>query len=318
MHIPLFRFGWVLMGWLLSVSPIWSQIDIYKYLKINHLAQPYSLLLLKETYSTDRSKDSPYKKRYLISREEYDLQGRPSLNIYYDPEGKMTSKVIFFYPNRQQEKGIFKQKGEFMDSVVYQYDTRGQRLSEIWYWGENRTSDTVQYRYHAGGQLSKIWRKYDWDTKWDTLLYKGRLVDKCISYSRRGGMQKEVQLLYLPDSSLLKTNTINAARMVIEEEFFFYNKKGLIGKSIVKLYPEGNEIIDPPQRITYWKYHSNGQLRRTVRTDYSRAHKAVGRTVQRYLSSGYLAFQSEINRRDGIHKKIEIDYTIQKNRKLLE
>lgn len=301
---------------MLFALPIRAQVDVYSYLKVSNKAQKRSLLLLKETYSIDKSKESVYRKKFLLSREEYDVEGRPSLNIYYDHKGQMTSRIIHFYPQRGQEKCIFKQQGEFLDSVLYTYNNDGYRLKEIWYWGENKTSDTLIYYYNTNTQLAKIQKKYDWDTKRDTFLYKNGLLDKFITYSQRGGMQKEVQFLYLPDSSILKTNTLNSAKMIIEEEFFFYNRKNKIDRSIVKLYPEGNEIIDPPQRIAHWKYHSNGNLRKIQQTDFSRAGKPVSRLVQRFSANGMLVFRQEINWREKINKRLIINYTIQRNRGL--
>ena len=131
-------------------------------------------------------------------------------------------------------------------------------------------------------------------------------------------MQKEVQLLYLSDSSLLKSNTLNAAKMIIEEEFFFYNRLSQVSKTIVKLYPEGNEVIDPPQRISHLSYYPNGNPRRIIRIDFSRAGKRVSFTLQKFTPLGYLSLRLERNYREHINKKTIIQYTIQKNRKLVD
>lgn len=294
-----------------------QSVDVYDYLSVNNHQQDYSKLVLKETYVQDKSKQSPYKKRFLHSREEFDVYGRTSLNLFYDPYGKMEAKVIMFYPQYLVEKGIFKQKQGYIDSAVYLYHKDGQRDREIWYWGENSTQDTFSYSYNTKKQLTGVRKNYDWDTKRDTFIYNNnQRLSKAITYSEVHGMQKEVQFVYGFDSILLKINTLNRHKLVIEEEFFFYNKKGQVSKTISKYYPEGNEIIDPPRMITKKTYYGNGTLKQILKKYYNRQEKQVSISDILYTPLGYMKKRFDKNKRDGIWKKTVVQYTIQKHRRL--
>lgn len=312
---------WIFRLRLLGFTGLCAQSpEQLAYLKIQIAQHRPGLLLLKETFQTDRSSNSAYKKRYLYAREEYDTEGKPSLSLFYDPQGNMQSKVIFFYPGRYEEKGIYKQKGEFLDSAYFHYNERGQRLRELWYWGENRSRDSIWYSYDAQGRLSGVLRRYDWDTRRDTLLYSGNRLDKCIQYSLNGGMQREVQFVYLPDADqLLKINVLNANRLIMEEEFFFYNRRGLPYRSIAKLYPDAGtpDGAEPLRRQSRRSYHPDGSLRSMRHTEYKRSRLPVATLLERYqAATGYLLLRRERNAAAGLNKTVRIRYTIQKNRTL--
>lgn len=300
------------------LSPIWGfgQIDPYEYLNLNIRAQDSTNLLLIETYTQDKSKNSEYKKKYLSSREEYNEKGLRSLNLFFNPDASLHSKIVAFYPDSVTEKNIFQQSGGFIDSAIFKFSVDGRRLSEVWYWGENQSRDTLLFSYNQKLQLSKVHRKYDWETKWDTLFYSIEgFLDKAVFYSKDNGLQKQLDFLFMPDSTLLKTSTRNSDRLIIEEEFFIYNNVGQIHHSLTKLYPEGKALEDPPRMKSQYRYYKNGQIKSITQVLSTKKKKRKSVTKIKYNKQGQLILRHEKNKSAGINKCIEKVYTIRKEKK---
>lgn len=286
-----------------------SQSHLYAYLKINIYEQDSSRLILKETYTRDKSGDAAYRKRFLSSREEYDDAGRPSLHLFYDHEGEMQSKIITYYPHPHGEKGVFQQRNGFIDSVLYLYNDQRQRVLETWAWGEDCSHDTVRYRYNAKQQLISIGINYLGKFKRDTLLYKNNLLDRAVTYNENEELQGEVEFFYL-ETTLLKVTRRNAKRLIVEEEFFYYNINGDIAKTIIKLYPQGGEDIYPPYIMRKNSYYRNGTLKQCEQTSYNKERQKTGSTLTRYNRAGRLVYQYERSKPAQIDKKMWFDYTV--------
>lgn len=311
------------MNWLkilLSISFCWlnllatAQINPYDYLKLNVYKKDASALVLKETYTVDKSKESEHKKKFLSAREEYDEEGRTALTLCFDPEGDMTSKIITYYPTASVEKNIFQQRGSFLDSVVYRFNSIGLRMMEIWHWGETRSQDTILYTYNPKRQLTGVVMRYGWDNKRDTLIYRDGRLQKALTYSAEMGLQKEVDFVYGYDSSLIKANLLNSQRLVVEEEFFFYNNKGQVHKSIAKYYPEGrDETTNPPTMQAKYKYYSNNKFKEVVKTHFNEDGKKTSVTKLSYTPEGHLMKEQNRNNSEGIDKTTVVNYTIRKN-----
>lgn len=300
------------------LSPIlgFGQIDPYEYLNLNIRVQDSTNLLLIESYTRDKSKNSEYKKKYLSSREEYNQEGLRSLNLFFKPDASLHSKIVAFYPDSVTEKNIFQQSGGFIDSAVFKFSKDGRRLSEVWYWGENQSRDTLLFSYNQKLQLTKVHRKYDWEEKWDTLFYSTEsLLNKAVFYSKDNGLQKQVDFLFMLDSSLLKTSTRNSDRLIIEEEFFIYNNIGQIHHSLTKLYPEGKALEDPPQMKSRYRYYKNGQLKSITQVLSRRKKKRQSVTKIKYNKKGQITLRHEKNKSAGINKLIQKVYTIRKEKK---
>lgn len=289
-----------------------AQINPYDYLKLNVYKKDASALVLKETYTVDKSKDSEHKKKFLSAREEYDEEGRTALTLCFNPEGDMTSKIITYYPTAAIEKNIFQQRGSFLDSVVYRFNSVGLRMMEIWHWGETQSKDTVFYTYNPKKQLTGVLMRYGWDTKRDTLIYRNGRLQKALTYSAEMGLQKEVDFVYGYDSSLIKANLLNSQRLVVEEEFFFYNNKGLVNKSIAKYYPDGTEATETPTMIAKYKYYSNNKFKEIIKTHFNADGKKTSVTKLNYTPEGHLLKEQNRNDKEGIDKTTVIDYTIRK------
>jgi hypothetical protein len=287
-----------------------GQIDIVStYLKINIRQQDSSRLVLKETYTLNKSSDSAYKKKYLSQREEYDIVGRSSLQLYYDESGEMLSKIIRFYPSANTEKAVFQQRGAAVDSVVYIYNVRRQRLAEYWTWGDNATSDTVRYHYDPNYNLLGVSINYLGKSKRDSLLYRGGLLEKVWTFDAAEKLQKEMEFFYL-DSALLKITHRNAKRIILEEEFFFYNGAGKIEKTITKLYPEGEEKSrTPPTRLQTHKYRGNGSRRRTLIRNYDSNKKLTGTTQMTYDKQENIVYLFLHSKGAGVYEKTWLVYT---------
>jgi hypothetical protein len=301
---------------ILSPLGLIGQIDPYEYLNLNIHAQKEKNLLLIETFTTDKSDNSEYKKKYLSSREEYNEDGLRSLNLFFNPDASLHSKIVAFYPDSITEKNIFQQSGGFIDSAVFKFSNDGRRLYEVWYWGENQSRDTLLFSYNAKKQLTKVYRKYDWETKWDTLFYGMEgLLSKAVYYSEDNGLQKQVDFLFMPDSTLLKTSTRNPDRLIIEEEFFIYNNLGQIHHSLTKLYPEGKALEDPPQMKSRYRYYKNGQLKSITQVLSTPKKRRKSVTKIKYNKKGQLTLRHEKNKSAGINKKIQKIYTLRRDKK---
>jgi hypothetical protein len=287
-----------------------GQIDIVStYLKINIRQQDSSRLVLKETYTLNKSSDSEYKKKYLSQREEYDNVGRSSLQLYYDEAGEMLSKIIRFYPLPNTEKAVFQQRGAAIDSVVYIYNVRRQRLTEYWTWGDNATTDTVRYHYDKNFNLQGVSINYLGKSKRDSLLYRGGLLEKVWTFDAAEKLQKEMEFFYL-DSALLKITHRNAKRIILEEEFFFYNGAGKIEKTITKLYPESEEKNrTPPTRLQTHKYRRKGSRRQTLIRNYDSNKKLTGTTEMTYDKQDNIVYLFLHSKTAGVYEKTWFVYT---------
>ncbi|MCP4438469.1 MAG: hypothetical protein GY810_05950 [Aureispira sp.] len=303
---------------LLSICYIWiscathAQINPYDYLKLNVYKKDMSALVLKETYTINKSKNSEHKKKFLSAREEYDEEGRTALTLCFDPEGDMTSKIITYYPTASSEKNIFQQRGSFLDSVVYRFNAEGLRMMEVWHWGESRSEDTISYSYNRKKQLTGVTMRYGWDTKRDTLIYKDGLLQKALTYSSDLGLQKEVDFVYGYDSTLIKANLLNSQRLVVEEEFFYYNNKGQVHKSIAKYYPDGEELLAPPNMVAKYKYYPNNKFKEITKTVFNEKGKKTSVTKLTYTPEGHLMKEQNKNDKEGINKTTVVNYTIRK------
>jgi len=284
---------------------------IERYLRINIYQQDSSRLVLKETYQCNRSKDSEYTKKYLSEREEYDVVGRTSLHLYYDPEGEMLSKIIRFYPAPRTEKGVFQQKDAPIDSVLYLYDSLGQRRAEYWRWGDGGTSDTVLYRYNDQYQLNAVYFNYLGKFRRDSLVYKSGLLERVWTFDAANKLQRELEFFYL-DTLLLKITHRNARRLITEEEFFFYNSAGKPERVMSKLYAEGKNGDDDNStgRITEYKYRRRSGI---IKTETMRLRDKNRRTTAttriRYDRYGAPIHQHQHSRASGIDEQVWYDYT---------
>ena len=285
-----------------------AQNYLFEYLNIQIRAQDSSELVLKEVYTRDKSKDALYKKRFMASREEYDDCGRPALHLFYDTEAEMQAKVIYFYPQKYTEKGVFQQKNGAIDSVIYTYNSLGQRVSEFWTWGDNNSRDTILYYYNPLYQLQSLHLNYLGKYKRDTLIYKNHLLDKIVTFNAKDEIQQELEFFYL-DSLLLKATHRNNKRLITEEEFFYYNEKGEIARSISKLYPEPNSSSEiSPYRRRQNVFYPSGQLKKSVSRSFNRKKQKIGYTKTRYNPNGRLIYEREFNRSAGLDKTTWIEY----------
>ena len=299
----------VLLFAILVVGPLQAQVDAYSYLGLKLAPQEVTNIRLKETYVINKSKGAKFKERYLFSREEYNEQGKRSLNLFFKPDASLESKIVAFYPDSTKEINIFQQKGEVVDSAVFLFHPDGRRKMEVWYWGDNCSTDSLLFSYNARKQLSKVFRRYDWDEKWDTLFYKvDGSLDKAIFYSKADGLQKQVDFLFSPDSFLLKTASRNRDRLIIEEEYFFYDKKGRLDYTTTRYFPDGEEKAETPRLTSRYSYWRNGELKRLKKVLSSKNKKRISVSVLKYNRSGRLIYQRDRNKSAGIDSKIIIEY----------
>jgi len=299
----------VLLFAILVAAPLQAQVDAYAYLGLKLAPQEVTNIRLKETYVINTSKDSKFKEKYLFSREEYNEQGRRSLNLFFKPDASLESKIVAFYPDSTKEINIFQQKGEVVDSAVFLFHPDGRRKMEVWYWGDNCSTDSLLFSYNARKQLSKVFRRYDWDEKWDTLFYKADgSLDKAIFYSKADGLQKQVDFLFSPDSFLLKTASRNRDRLIVEEEYFFYDKKGRLDYTTTRYFPDGEEKPETPRLTSRYSYWRNGELKRVKKVLSSKKKKRISVSILKYNRSGRLIYQRDRNKSEGIDSKIIIEY----------
>lgn len=289
-----------------------ATLDIVEaYLKINIRQQDSSKIVLKETYTLNKSSDAQYKKKYLSQREEYDHKGRSELHLYYDFEGEMASKIIRFYPAERVEKGVFQQKGAAVDSVLYFYNPQGYRLAEYWTWGDNKTIDSVKYNYSPTGNLRAIAFNYLGKTKRDSLIYRGELLEKVWTFDAAERLQREMEFFYL-DNALLKITHRNAKRIILEEEFFFYNGRGQVAKTLTKIYPETDTLSSPPMRQQTHAYRRNGSRKKTAIRNFDGQKKLTGTINITYDKHGTIVYQFIQSKAAEVYEKTWFVYTRRK------
>ena len=284
---------------------------VQTYLKINIRQQDSSKIVLKETYTLNKSGDSAYKKKYLSQREEYDRKGRSELHLYYDFEGEMASKIIRFYPAERVEKGVFQQKGAAVDSVLYLYNAQGYRLAEYWTWGDNKTVDSVKYNYSPTGNLRAIAFNYLGKTKRDSLIYRNELLEKVWTFDAAERLQREMEFFYL-DNALLKITHRNAKRIILEEEFFFYNGRGQVAKTLTKIYPETDSLSSPPTRQQTHSYRRHGSRKKTAIRNLDGQKKLVGTIDITYDKQGNIVYQYLRSKAAEVYEKTWFVYTRRK------
>lgn len=283
---------------LLNICTLSAQNLIKKYIGIQTTYPDSSSKILLETFLTDKSKQSSFKKKHLDQRTEYNEEGRIQLSLFYSHTGAVSSKGVYYYPTSNTEKRIFKQANNSVDSVFIRYHPKTKlRLSEYYFWGQTQNTDRVFFNYNSKNQLVSIHRINEWSHQWDTISYNQSTISSLARYQNRTQLKETRNFSYSPKQQLIKTELLNRKQQIIEETFFYYRKE-LLKKTITKRY---NQTQKKEQLTVQYSYYKNKQLKQQKEYHQKGKKRHWSMTLKRYSEVGFLEKEVRKNKLKGIY-----------------
>ena len=263
---------------------------VWQYLRLELQPKSPSQLSLHEIQVQDQSPLSPYTKPYLYLREEFETQGRPYLRLFYNPQGQVQQKTIFFYPHKLEQIIIFFRQGQALDTLIQQFNPLDSLLAQsLNFWGASQTRDTALFHYHPNQQPRKIQYALDWDNKTDSFFYHNSgLIQKVVSFDRKGQYQREIQCFFDTQNRLIKVAEFDHNRQIKLEDFFYYDEQHRLRRQIRKFYQETQR---QNQRLDF--YYRGSKLRKRQIRDYNAQKQILSKHLSHYNRFGLVRKERE-------------------------
>ncbi len=209
-------------------------------------------------------------KKYISRKIDYDTLGRSLLQIDFDSDSSIDSRIISYYLSDTLEMDIYIDSTS-IDTAIYIYKNK-MLSAEYWYWGEDKSwDDSTLYFYDSTNKLILKTDGY-LARNVDSLKYSNNKLIHEIRYNQNDEIEKDI--FYTYSNNLLISKIEKHKYLKGDSTYYTYNKK-------LKLkIKKGNNY-----RTTYF-YYKNNYLRKR-RTRLINVNAVIETTIIYYDKNGF-------------------------------